>query len=95
MSNVLKTLLNNNKKFTQICKQAFSKVDVDNSGQIDKRELEELFLHLASDIGMKITNDELNDIMDLMDADKSGQIDFDEFKSIVRECFEYMLEEDY
>jgi Ca2+-binding EF-hand superfamily protein len=95
MSNIVKTILNNDKKFTEICKKAFSRVDIDGSGQIDYAELEDLFKQLASDIGMDITNEELKHIMALMDTDNSGQIDFAEFKEMVRECFEYMLEEDY
>jgi Ca2+-binding EF-hand superfamily protein len=92
---ILKSILNDDKKFTEICKRAFSRVDVDNSGQIDQIELEDLFIQLASELGMKITNKELKDIMKTMDADNSGQIDFMEFKNIVQECFEFMLEEDY
>jgi Ca2+-binding EF-hand superfamily protein len=95
MAKVLKDLLNNDKKFTQLCKQAFSRVDIDGSGQIDQVELEDLFLQLTKDMGMEITNDQLKDIMELMDSDHSGQVDFEEFKNIVKECFECMLDQDY
>jgi Ca2+-binding EF-hand superfamily protein len=95
MAKVIKTILNDDKNFTELCKKAFSKVDIDGSGQIDQGELGDLFKQLTKDMGMEITEDQIKDIMELMDSDNSGQVDFEEFKNIVRECFEYMLEEDF
>jgi Ca2+-binding EF-hand superfamily protein len=95
MAKIIKEILNDDKKFTSICKKAFDRVDIDGSGQIDQNELEDLFKQLASELGMHINKEEIKAIMEAMDADNSGQVDFNEFKLIVRECFEYMLEEDY
>eukprot|EP01084_Bolivina_argentea_P270276 459533_1 len=60
-------------------KSAFNIADADGSGMIEKEELGSL---LAS-LGQALTIDDLDALFIELDADKSGGIDFDEFKNLM------------
>ena len=53
----------------------FQLFDQDNSGSIDKEELGELFKSL----GQNYTDAELNEMIEEIDDDGSGSIEFNEF----------------
>jgi len=53
----------------------FEKTDVDGSGQLDKEEVSELCVNL----GLNISEEQVTQVMAVMDADGSGEVDFDEF----------------
>ena len=54
-------------------REIFSLIDRDGGGTIAKEELGELL----EIIGVEATEDELNSMMNQVDSDKSGEIDFD------------------
>lgn len=56
-------------------KEAFDLFDTDKSGQIDTEELKQALKNL----GIDAKNQTLNNMMADLDADNSGEIDFDEF----------------
>lgn len=56
-------------------KKAFSLFDKDGSGSIDRTELGRVF----EELGKKLPEEELNHMMEHIDTDKSGTIDFQEF----------------
>ena len=56
-------------------KEAFDLFDTDKSGQIDKEELKQALKNL----GIDAKNQTLTNMMNDLDKDGSGQIDFDEF----------------
>ncbi len=56
-------------------KEAFDLFDNDKSGSIDSKELKEAL----KNIGLTTENATLNNIMESLDADHSGTVDFDEF----------------
>ena len=94
MSKAIKDILNNEKKFTEVAKVAFDSVDTDRSGQIDGNELEKVMVQIASDMGAEPpTKEDVMEVMEHLDEDKSGKIDFDEFKVLIRDVLEAMLEE--
>jgi predicted outer membrane repeat protein len=57
-------------------KQLFDKADDDQSGAIDKEELNELCQKL---IGQKLMDEELEEAMKEMDNDQNGTVEFEEF----------------
>jgi len=60
--------------------RAFKTFDTDGSGNVDAFELK---LAMRA-LGMKMSEEEIEVIMDEVDVDKSGEIDLDEFMEIVR-----------
>ena len=58
----------------------FGALDDDGSGSIGQEELEEPLIGL----GIADTREEVKDIVDLVDEDGSGMIEFEEFLSIIK-----------
>jgi calmodulin len=59
---------------------AFAVFDEDNSGSISRKEMKKLMKKL----GQALSDEELDAMMEEVDTDKDGQIDFEEFKSMMR-----------
>ena len=57
-------------------RKRFQEFDVDGSGSLVAAELRELLVQLGSH---ELSDDELNDAMQQLDADNSGLVDYDEF----------------
>ena len=93
MSKALKEILNNEKKFTELAKVAFESVDTDNSGQIDQKELEILMTQISIDMGYDPpSSEDVQEVLEQLDSDKSCKIDFLEFKSLIRDVLISMIE---
>ena len=56
-------------------KRLFDGIDVDGNGSLDSEEMKQLF----KDLGLELTQDQVATVMSRIDADGSGEIDFDEF----------------
>ena len=79
------------KKLKEVAKVAFDSVDVNHSGTIDSQELEKLMIKFATDMGADApTKDVVTEVLNRLDTDKSGQIDFNEFQVLIRELLEAM-----
>lgn len=59
---------------------AFKVFDADSSGTISRKELKKLMKQL----GQKLSDQELDAMMEEIDTDKSGEIDFEEFKAMMQ-----------
>jgi Ca2+-binding EF-hand superfamily protein len=59
---------------------AFKVFDADGSGTISRKELKKLMKQL----GQKLSDQELDAMMEEVDTDKSGEIDFEEFKAMMQ-----------
>lgn len=93
MANAIKDILNNGKKFDEVAKVAFDSVDTDKSGTIDAGELEKVMIQIASDMGADPpTKEDVNEVLEHLDTDHSGKIDFNEFKILIRDVLEAMLD---
>lgn len=57
----------------------FTKFDVDHSDTIDKHEIKKVLLYL----GMEASMDMAKDLLEIIDVDKSGEIDFNEFCNFI------------
>ena len=94
MSKAIKDILSNEKKFAEVARVAFDSVDTDKSGQIDGTELEKVMVQIATDMGADPpTKEDVMEVLEHLDADKSGKISFEEFKVLIRDVLEAMLEE--
>ena len=72
-NDVLKMDENKSEKYVR----AFKKLDQDSSGQISKAEFREVLDHF--NIGNAWTHEQMNDLYDKIDSDKSGKIDIKDF----------------
>jgi Ca2+-binding EF-hand superfamily protein len=94
MSKAIKDILSNEKKFTEVARVAFDSVDTDKSGQIDGQELEKVMVQIATDMGADPpTKEDVMEVLEHLDSDKSGKISFEEFKVLIRDVLEAMLED--
>ena len=94
MSKAIKDILSSDKKFNEVAKVAFDSVDSDKSGQIDASELEKVMAQIATDMGTDPpSKEDVLEVLEHLDTDKSGKISFDEFKVLIRDVLEAMLEE--
>lgn len=95
MSKAIKDILSNEKKFNEVAKVAFDSVDTDKSGQIDAQELEKVMVQIATDMGADPpTKEDVLEVLEHLDSDKSGKISLDEFKVLIKDVLEAMLESD-
>jgi Ca2+-binding EF-hand superfamily protein len=95
MSKTIKEILSSQKKFTEVAKAAFDSVDTDKSGQIDAAELEKVMAQIAGDMSADPpTKEDVMEVLEHLDTDKSGKISFEEFKVLIRDVLEAMLEGD-
>jgi calmodulin len=60
-------------------RDAFKVFDKDGNGSISKSELK----HLMSNLGQRLSDEELDAMMGEVDTDGNGEIDFDEFKQMM------------
>lgn len=67
-------------KFVDSLRTVFGKYDDDDSGEIDASELVEIL----SSLGQEVSAEEASAMVDQIDLDGSGQINFDEFLHMVR-----------
>jgi len=94
MSKAIKDILANDKKFCEVAKVAFDSVDTDHSGTIDGDELEKVMVQIASDMGADPpTKEDVMEVLEHLDEDNSGKIDFQEFKVLIKDVLEAMLDE--
>lgn len=68
--------------------ELFKKMDRDNSGVIDKRELQKMLEELE----VHLTEKELTQLFRQYDQDGSGEIDFSEFLSLVKDLLQKALQ---
>jgi Ca2+-binding EF-hand superfamily protein len=94
MSRTIIEILKSKGKFNEVAKIAFDCVDTDKSGLIDSSELEKIMVQIAIDMGADPpTKEDVYEVMEHLDEDKSGKIDFNEFKILIRDVLEAMLED--
>ena len=80
MSQVCKDMLNNKDNFEEEMKRLFDKIDTNHSKDIDRKEFRVYIQNLYKNSGKKITSEIIDQFIKNYDKDKSGTLDFEEFK---------------
>lgn len=94
MSKAIRDILSNQKKFNEVSRVAFDSVDTDKSGQLSYKELEKVMIQIATDMGADLpTKEDVDQVLQHLDTDHSGLLSFEEFKVLIRDVLEAMLED--
>ena len=80
MSQVCKDMLDHEDNLDKELKSLFDKIDTNHSTDIDRKEFRVYIQNLYKDSGKKITNEIIDKFIKNYDKDKSGTLDFEEFK---------------
>jgi len=80
MSKVCQDMLDNKDNLEEELKVLFDKIDTNHSTDIDRKEFRAYIQSLYKNSGKKITNEIIDKFIKNYDKDKSGTLDFEEFK---------------
>ena len=80
MSKVCQDMLDNKDNLEEELKVLFDKIDTNHSTDIDRKEFRAYIQGLYKNSGKKITNEIIDKFIKNYDKDKSGTLDFEEFK---------------
>lgn len=72
----------------KIAVQWINIADIDGDGMIDFQEFKEFMAKIEDDNEEKSTDEQLKEIFDSIDEDKSGQLDVDEFGKALHQCLQ-------
>jgi Ca2+-binding EF-hand superfamily protein len=93
MTRAIRDILYNEKKLNDVTRIAFDAVDSDKSGHIDTKELADIMDRIAIEMGTdRPTPQDVQDVINHLDTDKTGTIEFEEFKMLIKDILESMLE---
>ena len=93
-TNTIKAILLNQKKLFELAKIAFDSVDITKSGEIDENDLGKVLVDIAKSLGGDPpTQEDINEVMKHLDADRSGTIDLNEFTLLIKDVLYAMLED--
>lgn len=88
----VKNILNDDKKLDRIARLSFNSVDKDGSGLIDIKELEVVMKSIANDLRLTPpSKQDIKDVFDMLDEDRSGNISYSEFKFLIRCVLESLI----
>jgi len=91
----IKDILASEELFNDVAKSAFDSVDTDKSGEIDAKELGKIMKQLAAETNSEPpSGEEIKEVLECLDEDKSGKISYNEFKVLIREVLQNMVEEE-
>ena len=83
-TNTIKAILLNQKKLFELAKIAFESVDITKSGEIDEIDLGKVLVDISKNLGGDPpTQEDINEVMKHLDADRSGTIDLNEFMDLM------------
>lgn len=93
MSKTLKNILKDQRKLNYVADCAFESVDSDNSGFITEDELFIILNCISKELGLaEPTEEEVQEILSMMDIDKSGKLDRIEFRTLFKKILEAALD---
>jgi Ca2+-binding EF-hand superfamily protein len=93
-TNTIKAILLNQKKLFELAKIAFESVDFTKSGEIDETDLGKVLVDISKNLGGDPpTQEDINEVMKHLDADRSGTIDLNEFTLLIKDILYAMLED--
>ena len=93
MSSYIKSVINNKKELQKIIDQAFASVDQNNDKSIDEAELEKILVQITCDMGAEPpTKEDVKEVMEALDTDRSNSIDKDEFGELIKNILSALVE---
>jgi Ca2+-binding EF-hand superfamily protein len=93
MSKTLKNILKDKKTLHYLADSAFESVDSDNSGFITEDELFIILNCISKELGLnEPSEDEAQQILSIMDIDRSGKLDRKEFRVLFKKILEAALD---
>mmetsp|Transcript_2418 Transcript_2418/g.3133 ORF Transcript_2418/g.3133 Transcript_2418/m.3133 type:complete len:113 (-) Transcript_2418:42-380(-) len=92
----LKDILTNEERFADINKSVFDAIDTDNSGTLEKEEVEVFVKGLLKGVNEE-NNEEFEErhklVFSVLDENESGEITLDELGKFLRELFKEQIKE--
>ena len=93
MSSYIKSIVENEEALNQIADRAFKNVDKDNNQSIDEYELEKIMAQISNDMGAEPpTKEDVKEVLDSLDTDRNGTINFVEFKVLIKDILNALIE---
>ncbi len=85
MVEAIKEILADDAAINKITKLAFEKIDADNSGFLDIKELETIMLRISADMGVEPPKpQDIEEVFKGIDKDNDSRIDYEEFSLLIR-----------
>ena len=90
---VIKEILNDERKLNVLTKIAFQAVDKDGSKVIEQAELEKIMAQICMEMGAEIpSKEDVQEVLTDLDEDKNNTIEIGEFKAFIKDILEGMIE---
>ena len=93
MSSYIKSIVENEQALNEIAQRAFQNVDKDKNKFIDEYELEKIMAQISNDMGAEPpTKEDVKEVLDSLDTDRNGTINFVEFKALIKDILNALIE---
>ena len=90
---VIKGIIEDERKLNVLTQIAFKTVDIDGSGCIEQPELEKIMAQICMDMGAEIpSKEDVQEVLNKLDHDHNKKLDLDEFKEFIKDILEGMIE---
>ncbi len=90
---VIKGIIEDERKLNVLTRIAFKTVDIDGSGCIEQPELEKIMAQICMDMGAEIpSKEDVQEVLDDLDEDGNKTIEVGEFKAFIKDILKGMIE---
>ena len=90
---VIKGIIQDERKLNVLTQIAFKTVDIDGSGCIEQPELEKIMAQICMDMGAEIpSKEDVQEVLDDLDEDGNKTIEVNEFKAFIKDILKGMIE---
>ena len=90
---VIKGIIEDERKLNILIQIAFKTVDIDGSGCIEQAELEKIMAQICMDMGAEIpSKEDVQEVLDDLDEDGNKTIEVGEFKAFIKDILKAMIE---
>ena len=90
---VIKGIIEDDRKLNILTQIAFKTVDIDGSGCIEQAELEKIMAQICMDMGAEIpSKEDVQEVLDDLDEDGNKTIEVGEFKAFTTDILKVMIE---
>ena len=94
MAEAYKQILEDEGKVDEIVKVAFENVNTNNSGAIDKGQLEAVMNQIFNDLSNELpTKKEVDEVFNYLDSNKKGSLNPEDFKVLIKDILKSLIEE--